>query len=206
MKPSFYIQTVLVSSDIFIARDYTKILDASRKILLAEHFENTSKALLKSKRVEMADVLLFDLYAVEISDLNKLKVAFPDKKILVIDADTPFFLKVMAVGVDGFLSNRKDFKSLLDQISAITKGEKALDQTSMNHLFQHFKRELQSDLTSRELEVLEELSLNKSYKQIADKLAIGTATVKTHLERAYDKLDAVNKFDAVDKARAKKLI
>lgn len=206
MKLPFYTQTVLISNDFFIVRDYSKVLDASNKFLLVEHFENVSDLFIGSKMLERIDVLLFDLHVVDITDLIKLKIALPQIKVLVIDSDTSQLLKVMSAGADGFLSNRKDFKGLLDQIWAIVNGEKSLDQASVRYLFKSFKKELQSDLTIREREVLEELSLSQSYKQIAEKLAISAATVKTHLEHVYDKLNANNRFDAINKARAKKLI
>ncbi|WP_185154109.1 response regulator transcription factor [Fulvivirga sp. M361] len=195
-----------MSKDIFILRDYARVLDASSKFLLVEHFENVSDLSFKSRALERIDVLIFDLHTIEVTELIKLKIAFPSKKILVIDSGTLGVLKSMSVGVDGFLSDRKNFKGLLDHISVVVNGEKALDQACIHHLFSYFRKELQSDLTNREREVLEELSLSRSYKQIADKLTISTATVKTHLEHVYDKLNADNKFDAIDKARAKKLI
>ncbi|TRX60809.1 response regulator transcription factor [Fulvivirga sp. M361] len=202
----FYTQVALISKDILLLDDYTRVLDVSSKFLLVEHFESVSNLSAKRRILERIDVLIFDLGTIEVSELIKLKTAFPLKRVLVINSGSTDVLKAMAVGIDGFLSDRRDFRELLNQISTLMNGNKTLDQISIQYLFNYFKKELQSDLTVREREVLEELSLNRSYKQIADKLAISTATVKTHLEHVYDKLDADNKFDAIDKARIKKLI
>jgi DNA-binding CsgD family transcriptional regulator len=52
-------------------------------------------------------------------------------------------------------------------------------------------------LTPRELEVLQLASGGRTAAQIAEQLAIGTATVRTHLEHAYRKLGAADRAAAV---------
>lgn len=56
-------------------------------------------------------------------------------------------------------------------------------------------------LTERELEVLRLLASGLSYAAIADGLHLGVSTVKTHINRAYDKLGVSNRTLAVARAR-----
>lgn len=61
-------------------------------------------------------------------------------------------------------------------------------------------------LTSRETEVLQELSRGLTNREIAEKLCISQATVKTHVLSIFGKLDVSTRLMAVEKAREKKLL
>ncbi len=56
-------------------------------------------------------------------------------------------------------------------------------------------------ISPRELEVLEQLAAGLSNKEIAERLHVSPHTVKTHVARLYEKLDARRRTEAVLKAR-----
>lgn len=56
-------------------------------------------------------------------------------------------------------------------------------------------------ISARELTVLQELAAGHANKEIAARLHISPDTVKTHVARLYDKLEAKRRTDAVNKAR-----
>ena len=56
-------------------------------------------------------------------------------------------------------------------------------------------------ISPRELVVLKELAAGRSNKEIARQLEVSPNTVKTHLARLYEKLDAERRTDAVNRAR-----
>lgn len=56
-------------------------------------------------------------------------------------------------------------------------------------------------LSARELEVLERLAAGRSNKEIAAELSVSPNTVKTHLARVYEKLEASRRTEALVKAR-----
>ena len=61
-------------------------------------------------------------------------------------------------------------------------------------------------ISPRELIVLKELAAGHSNKEIARRLEVSPNTVKTHLGRLYEKLGAVRRTDAVNRARELGLI
>ncbi|XOV81221.1 MAG: LuxR C-terminal-related transcriptional regulator [Aestuariibacter sp.] len=59
----------------------------------------------------------------------------------------------------------------------------------------------QLQLTERELQVLQQLALGHSNQEIADNLYVATSTVKTHLNKCFQKLDVTSRTQAIKKAR-----
>ena len=61
-------------------------------------------------------------------------------------------------------------------------------------------------VSNREYEVLELLAQGCSNREIADKLFVSGNTVKSHLARLYQKLDVSRRTQAIQRARAVRLI
>jgi DNA-binding CsgD family transcriptional regulator len=61
-------------------------------------------------------------------------------------------------------------------------------------------------ISEREYEVLQHLAAGRSNKEIAAKLAVSPNTVKTHIARLYEKLNAARRTEAIAKARELGLI
>lgn len=61
-------------------------------------------------------------------------------------------------------------------------------------------------VTDREYEVLELLAAGHSNKEIARRLDVSPNTVKTHISRLYEKLEAAGRMEAVQKAKQLALI
>jgi DNA-binding CsgD family transcriptional regulator len=74
----------------------------------------------------------------------------------------------------------------------------------------HFSVDLvslkQTGISKRELEVLELISQGNSNQEIADKLFISLNTVKTHTSSLFVKLDAKRRTQAIQRAKALRLI
>lgn len=56
-------------------------------------------------------------------------------------------------------------------------------------------------ISPRELDVLRELAAGRSTQEIADRLHVSPHTVKTHVARLFEKLEARRRTDAVARAR-----
>jgi DNA-binding CsgD family transcriptional regulator len=56
-------------------------------------------------------------------------------------------------------------------------------------------------ISPRELAVLHEIAAGRSNNEIAERLSVSPHTVKTHVARLFDKLDASRRTEAINKAR-----
>ncbi len=61
-------------------------------------------------------------------------------------------------------------------------------------------------ISDRELEVLELVAKGYSNKEIASNLFVSVNTVKTHLQKVYEKLEVNRRTQAVEKAKGLKII
>ena len=65
--------------------------------------------------------------------------------------------------------------------------------------FQRRKNDTPSDLTEREVEILDLLAQGYRNKQIAEKLFLSPHTIRTHIYNIYEKLQVNNRVEAINK-------
>ena len=122
--------------------------------------------------------------------------SFPDACILVLttyDGDEDIH-RALHAGARAYLLKDMPRDELIDTIRAVHAGAHRLSPAVAAHLAE---REHQSELTSREIEVVERIAGGMSNKQIAADLGIGEATVKTHVNNIMGKLGATDRTHAV---------
>lgn len=86
-------------------------------------------------------------------------------------------------------------------------GRKLTSQKSTSGSFQKNEKAIKYlQLSDRELEVLELVSKGFSNKEIAGNLFVSVNTVKTHLQKVYEKLEVNRRTQAVEKAKSLKII
>jgi ATP/maltotriose-dependent transcriptional regulator MalT len=101
----------------------------------------------------------------------------------------------------------QDFYQSIKELKPINVflSSKELGRQKSQHLFrQAFEMEFPeeasqklAELTTKELEVLSILSFGINDKEIAERLFISVATVKTHLRSVYTKLDVKSRGEAI---------
>jgi DNA-binding NarL/FixJ family response regulator len=114
----------------------------------------------------------------------------------------------LRAGASGFLLKDSGPERLLAAITAVDGGDALFAPSVTRRLVEAFARQQAPDraavtppgldvLTSREREVLELTARGLSNVEIADRLFISEATVKTHLNRTMSKLDLGSRAQAV---------
>ena len=181
---------------------------------------NGSELLKKLEVDHNIDIILMDIEMPVMDGIvssEKVKQKYPHIKIImltVFDNDENIFNAIKA-GADGYLLKEVNAKDLHTGIIETLNGGAAMNPSialkTLKLLRNPFEIEDTKEkddvkLTTREVEVLEQLSKGLSYNLIADNLILSVGTVRKHIENIYKKLQVHNKLEAVQKAKKNNLI
>jgi DNA-binding NarL/FixJ family response regulator len=159
-------------------------------------------ALVESTR---PDVVLMDLRMPRrdgVSATGAIVSGYPATKVLVLttyDTDTDI-LHAVEAGATGYLLKDTPHAELLDGIRAAARGETVLAPPVAARLMSRLRTPAAPAAVQpspRELEVLAAVARGLSNAEIGRELFIGEATVKTHLQRLFTKLDVDDRTRAV---------
>ncbi|HPE82392.1 MAG: response regulator transcription factor [Aequorivita sp.] len=181
---------------------------------------NGSELLTKLEENHNLDLILMDiempvLNGIETTQIVKQK--YPHIKIIMLtafDNDEHIFNAIKA-GADGYLLKEINPKDLYEGIKETLNGGAAMNPSiAMKTLkllrnpidIQNPRDKEEISLSTREVEVLEQLSKGLSYTVIADHLFLSPSTVRKHIENIYKKLQVHSKIEAVQKARNHNII
>ena len=111
----------------------------------------------------------------------------------------PELVEILRAGVRGYLPRRSGAQRLVDGVRALSRHEAALDSVATGHLVRHLTAGPQSRpvpvrraldrLTDRQREVAELVAQGLSNEEIARRLFLSLATVKSHLTASMRRLD-----------------
>ncbi|GAA4752941.1 response regulator transcription factor [Gordonia alkaliphila] len=118
------------------------------------------------------------------------------------DAD---ILRAVDAGATGYLLKDTAPETLVAGIRSAAAGETVLGPAIAARLLDRMSAPEQA-LTARELEIVEQLAVGGANKEIAKRLFISEATVKSHLVHIFGKLDVNSRTKVVAVARERGLI
>jgi DNA-binding NarL/FixJ family response regulator len=122
----------------------------------------------------------------------------PTRVLILTTYDTDAEIeRAVEAGAVGYLLKDTTREQLADAIRAAARGETVLAPRVAQRLVARMRRPTPVVLTSRETDVLTGVADGLSNADIARRLIIGEATVKTHLLRIFAKLDVSDRTRAV---------
>ncbi len=152
------------------------------------------------------DVILLDINMPEadgIETLKKLKrrKCCPKILILTVHNEIEYLMKVLDLGVDGYILKDSSSKELIRAIRFVNEGECFIQPgliplLNSRLIAKDLDQEKINSLTNRELEVLKLAAHGNFNKEIASILSITERTVKNHLSSVYQKIDCVDRTQA----------
>ena len=150
-------------------------------------------------RTHRPDITLMDMQMPEMNGFDALiaiRTECPDARVIMLTTYTGDvqILRALRAGAQGYLLKSTLHRDLLDTIRAVHAGKKALSPEASYEIAQHGTDDA---LTPREIDVLRLIAAGNSNKRVADKLSIGEASVKSHVENILSKLGANDRTHAV---------
>lgn len=199
---------------LMIADDHSMIREGLKQLLeLDGNFEVIAEAsdgvecLNKLKTVN-PDVLLLDINMPNKNGLEVLKGlkkdnSLSDVKVLVLTVhnEVEYLLKVVEIGIDGYLLKDSESSELKKAILTVVNGETYIQPDlipMLNAKMLSMKNDYSKieSLTKRELDVLKNLAVGMYNKEIALKLEISERTVKNHVSNIFKKIGVTDRTQA----------
>jgi DNA-binding NarL/FixJ family response regulator len=214
------IKTVIVDDNTFLIKAIQEKLSFFDDIQIKFTALDGSDLITKLSSNHNIDVILMDidmpvLNGIEATEIIKNK--YPHIKVImltVFDNDENIFNAIKA-GADGYLLKEVEPKTLYEGIIDTLNGGAAMNPSIALKTLKLLRNPIDLDnkkeeeiikLTTREIDVLEQLSKGLNYINIAENLFLSPATVRKHIENIYTKLQVHNKLEAVQKAKKNNLI
>ncbi|TWP34210.1 response regulator [Leekyejoonella antrihumi] len=201
---------VMVTDDHPVVRAGLRaLLEASGLEVVAEASSGAEAVALISRMP--VDVVLMDLQMGEGIDgveATRLVLDRPSPPAVLIlttydtDAD---ILRAVEAGAAGYLLKDAPPESLVDAVHRAARGETVLAPLVAQRLVTRMRSPAPS-LSGRELEVLSQVAEGASNRQIAKRLVVSEATVKSHLVHVFTKLGVDSRTAAVAAARESGLL
>jgi two-component system nitrate/nitrite response regulator NarL len=205
---------VVVADDhpVFRAGLATAIRDRAGLELVAEA-DNGRSALEKIRRLS-PDVAVLDLKMPGLDGLEVLRAALREhleSRIIFlsgyIHGETVY--EAVEAGAAGYLTKDSRSELICDAIVAVASGEMVLGPGTHDAIADEIRLRTPAEptpLSEREREILALAASGKSATEIADQLFLSPATVKTHLQRVYQKLSVSGRAAAVAEALRRGLL
>ena len=151
---------------------------------------------------ERPDVVLMDLRMPELDGVGaiaELAAAAPEINVLVPTPCDPDDRIVGAVeaGAIGYLLKDTEPDALRDAVRQAAAGQSVLSATVASRLVRQMRQTTSLALTPREREILGLVAEGLNNAEIAARLYVGRATVKTHLQHVFEKLGVNDRTAAV---------
>ncbi len=154
------------------------------------------------------DITLMDLRLPDVGGAEavaRIRRQFPEARIIVLttfDGDEDIY-RALQAGARGYLLKGMSSDELLDAIRAVHAGKKRIPPAVAERLATRMSG---SELTGREMAVLELIVGGKSNKEIGHQLSISEATVKTHINNLLGKMGVTDRTQAATAAIQRGLV
>ena len=155
------------------------------------------------------DIVLLDLHMPGISGIEAtqlLRQDVPESHVilLTVSEDAADLSAGLKAGAAGYLLKNIDADYLLDSLKRVMNGDSVISADMTKKLFAQIRNDPEpapvtpelDKLTPREREILAQLAVGLSNKEIARKLDVAESTVKIHLQSILKKLGLSNRVQA----------
>lgn len=206
---------------ILIADDHPIVRLGLRAILAHTEFEVVAEATNGNEAYALAGQFVPDLALLDVRMpvgdglrcLARLRTSLPTVQVVMLSSsDNPIYLaRALALGAAGYLTKDTRAADLLLSLRVVAAGEQLWSRHKRIDVRRHLAQERETPgssvfLTHREREVLQQLALGLSNREIADSLHISPVTVKDYVSTILKKLAVADRTQAAVRAIREHLV
>ncbi|HEV7640204.1 MAG TPA: response regulator transcription factor [Gaiellaceae bacterium] len=199
-----------------VADDHPAVLEAVAEFLVQGGIEVIARARdgeealekieQRKPQVALVDVRMPKLGGIELT--RRAQRSTPETSILLYTGygDRALLTEALDAGVRGFVLKEAPMDDLLRAVQSVASGGTYVDPVLAGTLAASSIGNKLPELTQRERDVLRLLADGLANEEIGKRLYISAETVRTHVRKAMDKLDADTRTQAVARALRDRLI
>jgi DNA-binding NarL/FixJ family response regulator len=204
-RPATSVMRVLVVDDHPVTRDGLRsALSTSQHIEVVGEAADGREAV-QAVRDLRPDVVFMDVRMPGMNGLEataEIRLISPETKVILftVEESRAAIAEAIRAGVSGYLLKDSGADELINAARLALEG-KAVIHPSLTRAFieevQYVEPRPDTPLSRRESEILQKVAYGATTKEVAHDLGISPHTVKTHLERIFEKLGANDRAQAV---------
>ena len=201
------IRIVVVDDQAVVRQGFVSLINTVADMEVIAEGTNGQQAI-ELYREHQPDVMLIDLrmpVLTGVEAIAAIRKEFPGARMIVLttyDGDEDIYRSLQA-GAQGYLLKDVFFEDLEEAIRKVHAGSRRIPSVVAERLAERMSG---SDLTGRELEVLQQIVGGRSNKEIGSQLNISEATVKSHINNILSKLGVSDRTQAATTALQRGLV
>jgi len=210
-----------MSIKMLVADDHEVVRSGLKTLVAGADIDIVAEAISGVQAVEMAlqgdpDVVLLDIRMPDgdgLTALGRIKLDKPEMPVLMLSAyDNPTYVaRAVALGAAGYVLKTASKEKLIQSIRTAAAGESAWTREELRRVTgalatPRLAADVEVPLTQRESEVLRQLALGLTNKEIAQALHISYETVKEHVQHILRKVGVSDRTQAAVWAVRKGLV
>ena len=204
--PTRAIRLALVEDQAAVLSQQRRLLQTSDQIEVVAAARNGTQALqlIGETRPDVAlvDLGLPDLDGIEVT--RQIKARWPEIEVLIFTVfdDEERVLQAVHAGASGYLLKGAPVGRIVEAVRDVHAGGSVIQPRLARSLLRRLQpaEDPSVRLTPRETEILTLIAKGLSNRTAAETLGLSRATVRTHLEHIYAKLQVKNRTEAVTEA------
>lgn len=197
MKGEVSLKILIVDDDALIRDSLNIILSLEEDFQVVGTASNGAEALQLCSSVQ-PDIVLMDI-RMPIMDgvlgTKNIKASFKDIKVVILTTfkDEEYIKEAIKNGAEGYILKNQPADAIVESLKAVNKGNIVLEKNVADALSTMLKEDkpkknIDLDISEREMDILKLIGDGLSNKEISDKLYLTDGTVRNYVTKLLEKL------------------
>lgn len=203
------LRILLVDDHVLFRKGIASLLKGRQNMVVVGEAGDGREAVVQTRET-LPDVILMDINmprqdGLEATRIIKQEMPHVQIVMLTVSEDDEHLFEAIKSGAKGYLLKKLEPEQLFNMLEGVQRGEAPISGVMAAKMLQEFNQSDQptlnqpepiDELTSREIEVLEQVVTGATNQEIAQTLHITKNTVKIHLRNILEKLHVQNRIQA----------